>query len=254
MSFERLDSLDGQVAVIVGGMGGMGLATAKRLAQRGARIVGIVRRNESEAQEVYNQLPNSQLDHFVVLASIEDTLALTQAVEHIKQRAGRCDILVNTAGTSKQVPHVHLVGLSDEVFDEIMRVNVRSVFTTIKLFTPMLRESGNGLIVNISSAAGVRSGGSNIAYAASKAALDSMTRNLARALAPSIRVLSIAPSAVDTNFLPNRSKEFLDKAAQATPLGRIGVVDDIANTIEALATTMRFTTGNCLVIDGGRTI
>jgi 3-oxoacyl-[acyl-carrier protein] reductase len=254
MSFEKLDNLTGQVAVVVGGMGGIGLATAKQLAQQGARIIGIVRKNSVEAQAIYDQLPNAHLGHFVVTASIEDTSALTNAVDQIKQRAGQCDILINAAGTSKQIPHSDLDGLSDELFDEIMKVNVRSVFTTIKLLVPMLQKSKNGLIINITSVAGIRTGGSNIAYAASKAALDSITRNLAKALAPNIRVLSIAPSAIDTKFLSNRSPEFFNKAAQMTPLGRIGVVDDVANTIEALATTIRFTTGDCIVIDGGRTL
>jgi NAD(P)-dependent dehydrogenase (short-subunit alcohol dehydrogenase family) len=242
------------VVVIVGGTGGMGYATAKRLAEKGARIVGIVRRNEELAQEMFNKLPNSSLGHFVINASIDNTEAINQAVITVREKVGRCDILINTAGTTKSIPHGNLDALTDEVFDNIMQVNVRGVFSTIKAFVPLLKVSGNGLIITITSAAGVRTGGSNIAYAASKAALDSITRNLSRALAPNIRVVSIAPSAVDTNFLPNRSREFLDNAAKVTPLGRIGEVDDIASTIEALATTMRFTTGNCFVIDGGRTV
>jgi NAD(P)-dependent dehydrogenase (short-subunit alcohol dehydrogenase family) len=254
MSYRRIDSLSGQVAVIVGATGGMGFATAKRLAEQGARIVGIVRRNKEKAEEMFATLPNQQLNHFLLLASIDDSVSLIKAAHEVKQQAGRCDILVNTAGTTRSIPHVNLDALSDDVFDEIMKINVRGVFSTIKVFTPLLKETGQALIVNITSAAGIRTGGSNIAYAASKAALDSVTRNLSKALAPSIRVVSLAPSAVDTNFLPNRSREFLENAAKATPLGRIGEVDDIASMIEALATTIRFTTGNCFVIDGGRTV
>jgi NAD(P)-dependent dehydrogenase (short-subunit alcohol dehydrogenase family) len=253
MSFHRLDDLAGQVVVITGGTGGMGYATAKRLAAKGARIVGIVRRNVDSAQEKYNELPNAHLGHFVINAPIDDSAALAAAALEVKTRAGRCDILINTAGTTKSVPHPNLDMLTDELFDNIMQVNLRAVFATIRTFAPMLKESGNGLIVNISSAAGIRTGGSNIAYAASKAGMDSMTRNLSRALAPAIRVVSIAPSAVDTDFLSNRSQDFLANAAKLTPLGRIGEVDDIACAIEACATTMRFTTGNCFVIDGGRT-
>lgn len=253
MSFQRLDDLAGQVVVITGGTGGMGYATAKRLAEKGARIVGIVRRNIDEAQAKFNQLPNSQLEHFVINAPIDNSAALAAAVVEVRTRCGRCDILVNTAGTTKAVPHPNLDMLTDELFDNIMQVNLRGVFATIRAFAPLLKESGNGLIVNISSASGIRTGGSNIAYAASKAGMDSMTRNLARALAPAIRVVSIAPSAVDTDFLPNRSQDFLNNAAKLTPLGRIGEVDDIACAIEACATTLRFTTGNCFVIDGGRT-
>lgn len=254
MSFRRIDDLSGQVAVITGAMGGMGYATAKRLADRGARIIGIVRRNEESANEMFQKLPNNHLDHFVIKASIDNSDEIKNAVSLVKEKAGRCDILINTAGITQSIPHGNLDALTDDVFDNIMKVNVRGVFSTIKSFVPLLKTSGNGLVVNITSAAGIRTGGSNIAYAASKAALDSVTRNLSKTLAPNVRVVSIAPSAVDTNFLPNRSREFLDNAAKATPLGRIGEVDDIASTIEALATTMRFTTGNCFVIDGGRIV
>ena len=251
MSFNSIDNLNGHVVVITGAMGGMGKAIAKRLAARGASIVGIVRRDIDAAQNELNMLGKNNL---AINASIDDTSALMSAFNIVKEKYGRCDILVNTAGFSKGVNHQDLDKLTDDLFDEIMRVNLRSIFATVRTFTPLLMESENGLIVNISSAAGIRSGGSNIAYAAAKAGTDSMTRNLAKALAPKVRVISIAPSAVDTNFLPNRSPEFLAKQAKATPLGRIGEVDDIAGAVEACATTMRFMTGNCLVIDGGRTI
>ena len=234
MSFNSIDNLNGHVVVITGAMGGMGKAIAKRLAARGASIVGIVRRDIDAAQNELNMLGENNL---AINASIDDTSALMSAFNTVKEKYGRCDILVNTAGFSKGVNHQDLDKLTDD-----------------RTFTPLLMESENGLIVNISSAAGIRSGGSNIAYAAAKAGTDSMTRNLAKALAPKVRVISIAPSAVDTNFLPNRSPEFLAKQAKATPLGRIGEVDDIAGAVEACATTMRFMTGNCLVIDGGRTI
>jgi len=251
MSFEPFETLNGKVVVITGYMGGMGKAIGKRLAARGATIVGIVRRDLDNAQNELNMLGNN---HLAVYASIDNTESLISAYEIIKQRYDRCDILVNAAGFSKTIPHQNLNALTDDFFDQIMKVNLRGVFATIRTFAPMLIDSNDGLIVNISSIAGVKSGGSNIAYAASKAATDSMTRNLAKALAPKVRVISVAPGAVDTNFLENRSADFLSKYAKGTPLGRIGVVDDVASTIEACATTMRFMTGNCIVIDGGKTL
>jgi len=252
--YRRIDSLEGQVAVITGGAGGIGFATAQRLAERGARIVGIVRRNEVEAQGMYEGLPNKHLNHFVINAPIDNSSAIAEAVTKVKQVAGRCDILVNTAGITKRIPLENLDAMDDNTFDEIMKVNVRGTYAVIRAFAPMLQASKQGLIVTISSAAGVKTGGSNLAYAASKAALDSLTRNLSKVLAPNVRVVSIAPSAVNTKFLEGRPQAFFDNTIKNTPLNRVGEADDVACTIEALATTMRFVTGNTFNIDGGRTI
>jgi NAD(P)-dependent dehydrogenase (short-subunit alcohol dehydrogenase family) len=249
MSFEKIETLDDKVVVITGFMGGMGKAIGKRLANLGAKIVGVVRRDIDNAQNELNMFGDN---HLAVYASIDNTESLISAFEIVRQKYGRCDILINAAGFSKTIQHKNLNALTDNFFDQIMQVNLRGVFATIRTFAPMLIESNDGLIVNISSIAGVKTGGSNIAYAASKAATDSMTRNLAKALAPKVRVISIAPGAVDTNFLENRSAEFLNNYAKTTPLCRIGTVDDVASTIEACATTMRFMTGNCIVIDGGK--
>jgi NAD(P)-dependent dehydrogenase (short-subunit alcohol dehydrogenase family) len=251
MSFERIETLNDKVVVITGYMGGMGKAIGKRLAARGATIIGIVRKDLSNAQTELDKLGENNL---AINASIDDSVALNTARDIVREQYGKCDILINTASISKTINHQNLNDLSDDFFDEIMRVNVRGTYATIRAFAPLLIESADGLIVNITSTAGVRTGGSNIAYAASKAATDSMTRNLAKSLAPKVRVISVAPGAVDTNFLENRSAEFFNKYAKGTPLNRIGMVDDVASTIEACATSMRFMTGNCIVIDGGKTL
>ena len=252
--YKRLDSLQGQVAVITGGAGGMGYATAQRLAERGARVIGIIRSKEIEAIKLYEALPNPFLKHFVINCSIDNTASIKLAVERVQQEALRCDILVNTAGITKRIPLEKLEEMDDDTFDEIMRVNVRGTYAVIREFAPLLKRSNQGLIVNISSAAGIKIGGSNLAYAASKAAIDSLTRNLSKVLAPNVRVVSIAPSAVNTKFLADRPQAFFDNTIKSTPLNRVGEVDDVACAIEALATTMRFVTGNTFSIDGGRTI
>jgi NAD(P)-dependent dehydrogenase (short-subunit alcohol dehydrogenase family) len=111
------------------------------------------------------------------------------------------------------------------------------------------------LIVNVSPVAAFTGAGSNLAYSASKAGVDVMGKALARAFAPKVRVLTVSPSAVDAStFVPGRGAEFNDKAAAATPLKRIATPDDVAAAIEACATTLRFSTGQVLVVDGGRTL
>jgi NAD(P)-dependent dehydrogenase (short-subunit alcohol dehydrogenase family) len=248
MTYEPLDNLNGQVAVVVGAAGGIGFATAKKLADSGARVIGIVRRNAEELQKKFDQFENSQLNHQVLLADNTKTSNLEKAVNHLTQ----CDLLINTAGFSKTIPHQNLDELTDEFFDTMLTVNLRSVFSTIKTFLPLLRQSTCGLIVNISSASALRPGhGSNLAYVAAKAGLESLTKNLALSLAPQIRVVSICPSSMNTGFL-NQSEEFYHRAADTTPLTRIAVPEDIALVVEACATKMRFVTGNCFVVDGGR--
>jgi 3-oxoacyl-[acyl-carrier protein] reductase len=128
------------------------------------------------------------------------------------------------------------------------------VFSTVCVFVDRLRQSTSGQIINISSASAIRSGiGSNLAYAAAKAGVESLTKNLALCLAPQVRVMSVAPSVLNTGFL-NPTQEYYDKAIATTPLRRLCTVEDVADTVEAIAVHMKFTTGNCFVVDGGRTL
>jgi len=252
MTFERLDSLCGRVAVIAGGAGQIGLATAQRLAACGAKIVLLVHRNLDSASQLANQLPNEELKHFALLASITDTDLLRAAVNTVKLQAGRCDILINAAGTLTPVPPTDLHGLTDELFDQMMVTNLRGVYATIREFSELLIESGDGLIINVSSQSAQRASNSCVAYSASKAGVDLMTRTLAKSLAPKVRVLGISPG-----YLENATSGVVrvqDNAllAAESPLQRLGAADDIASAIEACATTIRFATGTVFLIDGGR--
>ena len=255
MTFEPVSKLDGHVAVITGGKGAIGWATAKRLAALGARIVSIDRSEPEKVQALLDTLPKvASGPHFALTASITDTAALNAAAESFKHRAGRCDILVNSAGFTKPVAANDLDGLTDELFDEVVQTNLRGVFATIRAFTPLLKANGDGLIVSVSSIAGFTGAGSNLAYAAAKAGVDVLTKALAKALAPHIRVIAVSPGVVDSSFVPGRGADFNDKAAATIPLKRIGHVDDTASAIEACATTMRFSTGSRFVVDGGRSL
>ncbi len=247
-SFGPLENLEGQVAVVVGAGGGIGFAISKKLAQCGARIIGIVRNNAEELQNEFNRFDNNEIGHKIILADNTKTEELKEAIKDITQ----CDILVNTAGFSKTIPHTDIEELTDDFFDTMLTVNLRSVFSTIKVFAPLLKQSPHGLIVNIGSASALRPGhGSNIAYVAAKAGLEAMTKNLALAFAPAVRVVSICPSSMNTGFL-DLADEFYKKASDTTPLKRIAVPEDIASVVEACATKMRFVTGHCFVVDGGR--
>jgi len=255
MSFEPVSKLDGHVAVITGGKGAIGWATAKRLAALGARIISIDRSEPEKVQALLDTLPKvASGAHFALTASITDSAALKAAADAVKQRAGRCDILVNSAGFTKPVAANDLEGLTDDLFDAVVQTNLRGVFATIRAFTPLLKANGDGLIVNVSSIAGITGSGSNLAYAAAKAGVDLLTKALGKALAPQIRVIAVSPGVVDSSFVPGRGAEFNEKAAATIPLKRIGHVDDTAAAIEACATTMRFATGSRFVVDGGRSL
>lgn len=253
MSFDPMSRLDGKVAVIAGGLGAIGYASARRLATLGATCVLLHRGASADAAERAAALPtpNGQR-HTVLVADIVDTPSLQRAAAHVAEVQGRCDILVNSAGHTRPVPAADLEGLTDALIDELLQANFRGVFATIRAFTPLLKASGDGLIVNVSSIAGFTGVGSNLAYVAAKAGLDVVGDALAKALAPAVRVVSVSPGAVESAFVPGRGEDFKAKMASTTPLGRIGQPEDVAATVEALATTLRFVTGTRIVVDGGR--
>lgn len=249
-TFAPTSTLDGKVAVIAGGTGAIGTAAAARLARLGARVVLLHRGAAGKAEPVLASLAGS--GHGSVMASITDSASLRAAAASVSASHGRCDILVNSAGHTRPVPAGDLDGLDDALIDEIMAANFRGVFATIRAFHPLLRAHGDGLVVNVSSIAAFTGTGSNLAYVAAKAGVDAVGDALARALAPQVRVLSVSPGAVQSGFVPGRGAEFVAKTAATTPLGRIGLPDDVAAAIEACATTLRFATGTRIVVDGGR--
>lgn len=249
---EPLSRLDGQVAVIAGGTGAVGLATAQRLARLGCACVLLHRRDPAEADAHVAKLPAAALPHGALRADITDSASLRAAAAEVEKRWKRCDILVNTAGFTQPVPAADLEALSDDLIDRIMQANFRGVFATIRAFAPLLKATGESLVANVSSIAGFTGNGSNLAYVGAKAALDVVGDSLARALAPQVRVVSVSPGVVASGFVPGRGADFNEKTAASTPLKRVGQPDDVAAAIESLATTMRFVTGTRIVIDGGR--
>jgi NAD(P)-dependent dehydrogenase (short-subunit alcohol dehydrogenase family) len=252
MAHEPTQRLDGKVAVIAGGAGAIGLATAHRLAALGCACVLLHRRDAGEVQAMLDKLPQAALPHGEIQADIVDSASLAAAAARVAQQWKRCDILVNSAGFTRPVPAGDLDALDDDLIDRLMQANFRGVFATIRAFVPLLKQSGEGLIANVSSIAAFTGTGSNLAYVGAKAALDVVGDALAKALAPAVRVVSVSPGVVASDFVPGRGAEFNARTAESTPLKRVGQPDDVAAAIQALATTMRFVTGTRIVIDGGR--
>ena len=254
-TFQRWQNLDGKVAVITGAIGQVGYATSIRLAKAGCKVIGIVRSNVDEAVKKYQMLPNQHLGHFIIEADITNTATLKPAAEEVSEKAGKIDILVNSAGISSSVKPDDIQSLTDELFDSIIISNLRGPFSVIREFISLIKKSQDGIIINISSTSGQRASASNLAYGASKAGLDLLTKSLAKVIAPEVRIVSVVPGHMVTPTSgATKGPAANDKMAAATPLKRIGYADDIASTVEALCTHIRFATGSVFLVDGGRTL
>ena len=242
--------LKGRVAVVTGGSNGIGAATIRRLAAAGATCVVGYNQGLDRARALIDSLPGQ--GHVALRTPMEDSAALRAAAAEVAARLGRCDVLVNSAAATRAVPHADLEALDDDLIDRVLVANVRGPFATIRAFAPMLKASGDAVIVNISSLAAATGTGSSIIYGASKAALDTMGMSLARVLGPEVRVLGISPSAVLTDFVPGRSRETVEKLALASPLQRVTEADDVALAIMGAITHFRLSTGTAILVDGGK--
>lgn len=247
-------SLDGKVALVVGGAGAIGAATSRMLAAAGATIAVTHLDTERDTQAAEALIVELGKRHSAHVADVADTPSLIALRDAVQARHGRLDILINAAGYTKPVPHADLDALTDELIDRMLQVNWRGQFATIRTLAPMLKASGDGLVVSISSIAAFTAVGSSIAYCAAKAGIDVMTKALARVLAPEVRVLAVSPGVVDTEFVPGRGADFNDKVSASTPLKRIGAADDIAAAITACATMLGYSTGHIIQVDGGRAL
>jgi 3-oxoacyl-[acyl-carrier protein] reductase len=241
------------VAVVTGGTGGIGAAICRALAGAGFAVVVGYGKSSREAGLLARELPGG--DHVALAAPVTDSAGLNALAAAVVKRYERCDVLVNCAGTTRFVPHADLEGLDDALIDQILATNVRGSFASLRALLPLLRESkhpGGAVVVNISSIAARTAMGSNVMYCASKAAVDNMTQSLARALAPAVRVLSVSPGLVDTEFVKSLDPKWRDEQAARTPLGRLASPEEVASAVLVAVRNLTFTTGCVLAVDGGR--
>lgn len=244
--------LNHKVAVVTGGSGAIGGAICRRLALAGMSVVAGFHSAAAAATALIQCLPAVDAGHAAIRMPVTDSAGLADMAQTVERRFGRCDLLVNCAGITRFVPHSDLDALDDFLIDQILATNVRGPFAAVRALRPLLARSGEGLVINISSIAAASAIGSNLMYCASKAALDNMTKSLARALAPDIRVLSVSPGLAETEFVKSLDVSWRDEQMARTPLKRLASSEEVADAALAAATLLRFTTGAIISVDGGR--
>lgn len=239
-----------KMALVTGASGGIGRATAVRLAALGAAvIVGYNSRREA-AEDVVRSLDGD--GHIAMRIAIDEPASIEQAARCVEERYGKLDVLVNSGGATTPVPANDLAGLTDEIFDRTVMVNLRGPFAMARAFRSLLERGSDPAIVNVSSIAARTGVGSSLAYCAAKGGLDAMTVGLAKVLAPKVRVFSVSPAGVDTDFVPGRSREQLEKVAERLPLRRITTPDDVARAVIACIVHLTSSTGIVVPVDEGR--
>jgi ketoreductase RED2 len=243
-----MDRLDGKVAIVTGSSSGIGEATARRLAELGARVVVNSSSSVEAGAAVADSLPTESL---YVQADISDQAQGHDLIARTVDRFGGIDILVNNAGWTTRIPHTDLEALTDEIFRKTFDVNVFGTWWLTKAAMPHLRESTDGNVVTITSIAGLRPIGSSIAYAMSKAALNHMTPLLAKACGP-VRVNAVAPGLVATPWTSQWEDQHAAVAA-TTPLHRSATPEDCAEAVIGLIRSS-YVTGHVVVVDGGTSL
>lgn len=244
--------LQGKVALVTGAGTGMGAGIARLFASEGARVVVNYRASEVEASQVVERITAEGGEAFALQADVAVEAEVARMIGTVEQRWGRLDYLVNNAGWSQVVSHGDLDALNDEIWDRTLAVNLKAPFYCVRQAVDLMRRSGGGAVVNNASASAYHAAGSSIAYSAAKAGVVNMTRSLARALAPDIRVNAFAPGLVETRFA-GWPAEVFERGRETALLGDLVSVEDIARTALFLAVDATGMTGETILVDGGKT-
>ena len=245
--------LTGAVALVTGGNGGLGQRICHALAREGAHIAVVYAQSRDQADGVARELAaRHQVNAAAFACDVTDGTAVEALMSQVTERFGRIDILINDAAYNKAIPFADLDGLTLEVWDKIMAVNLTGPMRLIKAVAPLMKAQGRGRIVNIASIAGLSPTGSSIAYAVSKAGLIHLTRCMAVALAPETLVNCVAPGLLEgTRATANLNPEQVQRSAAGALLKKAADKDDCAEMVLAMCRTETMT-GQTIVIDAGR--
>lgn len=245
--------LGGHVALVTGGASGIGLATVRMLASCGAKVAINHLAGDEGAISALGALTSEGLNVVGAPGNVADPAECAAMVDVVLQREGKLNYLINNAGTSgttNPIDFANLDAMSEEFWQLILSTNLLGPFRCARAAADALKSSG-GAIVNTASNSGFTTRGSSLAYAASKAGLINMTRSLARALAPSVRVNAVAPGYVDTPWTKKWPDARRKDAMQRSFLNRAATPEDIAEVIVFLAAGAAYVNGQTIVLDGG---
>src|SRR6516164_9511574 len=245
---------DRPAALVTGSASGIGRAAALRLARAGYDVAITYSRSAESAGRTLDELEGLGGHHRALRADVSDDAAVAALAAAAGEAYGRLDALVNNAGMTSPTPPEDLDGVDLAEWDRVFAVNVRGLFQVTRACAPRLR-AARGSVVNVASIVGLRPGPQPLAYAASKAAVVSLTRTLSRVLAPEVRVNAVAPGWIAGEWMQRTLGDdydrLMDRRATWTPMKRNVTVEDVAETIFSLVVSHPFVTGETVVIDGG---
>ena len=242
--------------IVTGSATGVGAATVKLLASKGANVVINYSKSETEARQTDAACRALGVDTLLVQGDVAQDADCRRLAQAALDRWGRIDALVNNAGTTKFADHRDLEALTAEDFQRVYAVNVIGAYQMVRACAPAMKRQGRGVVVNVSSIAGVIGMGSSIAYAASKAALNNMTLTLARALGPETRINAVCPGFIDGRWLREGLGDEVYETVRKryrenAPLASTAQPEDIAETIVWLIEGAGLVTGETLMVDAG---
>ena len=241
--------LTGKIALITGASRGIGKSISMILAQNGAHVI-CISRNINDVQSVVDDIINQKFNASAASCDISSTDNVTSLVKSIIDEHGKIDILVNNAGITRDNL---LMRMSEDDWDKVLNVNLKAVFTSIKVASRSMIKQRAGRIINISSVVGLTGNSGQVNYAASKAGLIGMTKSIAKEFASrGITANCIAPGYIETEMTSNLTDDVKSSIKKQIPLGRIGCVEDIAHAVAYLASDeASYITGQTLTVDGG---
>ena len=244
--------LKDRVVLVTGAGTGIGRAIALLFAREGASVALNYNHSRAAAEEVVSQIRTAGGRAISVAADVSKNSDVGAMIDRVACELGRLDILINNAGWTTRVPHRQLGDLTDEIWNKTLDINLKGVFYCVRAAVPLLQRQPGAAIVNIASVSAFTGRASSIAYAASKGGVLTMTKALARALAPGIRVNAVAPGLIRTHFAGRADADPLFAAEEKdTPLQQLATVDDCAAAALYLAADAKGVTGETICVDGG---
>lgn len=244
-----------KVALVTGSATGVGRACILQFARKGYDVVINYSRSEAEAKQTVADAEALDANTLLACCDVSDDASVRSMIQAVDAKFGRLDVVVNNAATTSFVEHGKLDELTEEMWDRMLAVNLKGPFFVSRAAADLLRAGEGGAIVNVSSVAGLTGSGSSIAYCASKAGLNTMTKSLAKVLAPKVRVNTVCPGPIDSRWIKEGNPDWdINEMVVGYPIPKASQPDDIADAVVFLATGTSMTTGQIISVDGGQTL